>query len=180
VPVRLSIRKQKSVIGVQMSRMRTIFDPVMQSGSDAMRSGSSGKVGRAACVGEGSRQCRSARLPPPLGSQMLQYQRKPFTIARASRDAAESLPLVIVTTRAAPSPAQAIVAHGVADVAARDVTTAKAGDGGDMWAGASIAKVEVATVDEVTIKEAEIWVDRDGVEVHPSMPALENEQSCVM
>jgi hypothetical protein len=31
--------------------------------------------------------------------------------------------------------------------------------GGDMWVGANGAKAEVAAVDEVTIREAEIWAD---------------------
>jgi hypothetical protein len=42
------------------------------------------------------------------------------------------------------------------------------------------AKGEVATVDEVTIRGAEIRDDRDGVEVNPSVPALESEQSCML
>jgi hypothetical protein len=45
--------------------------------------------------------------------------------------------------------AKAIAAHGVVDVAALDMTTAKASGGGDMQIGARSAKAEVATVDEV-------------------------------
>jgi hypothetical protein len=49
-----------------------------------------------------------------------------------------------------------------------DVTTAKAGFGGNVWVGYSGAKVEMATVDEVTIRDAEIGVDRDCVQVSPA------------
>jgi hypothetical protein len=38
----------------------------------------------------------------------------------------------------------------------------------------------VATVDEITVKEAEIRVHWDGVQVSPRMPALETEQARVM
>jgi hypothetical protein len=43
--------------------------------------------------------------------------------------------------------AQAIATHGMVDVAALQVATAKAGGGGDMWVGHSGANAEVATVD---------------------------------
>jgi hypothetical protein len=98
--------------------------------------------------------------------------------ARAGGDAAESLLPVVVPTRA--TAAQAIAAHGVVDVAALDVTTTKASGGGDVRVGASCAKAEVATVDEVAVGEAEIRVDRDGVQVSPSVTALETEQTCAM
>jgi hypothetical protein len=49
-----------------------------------------------------------------------------------------------------------------------------------MWVGASSAKPGVATVDVVTIREAEIQVDRDSVQVHPRVRAPETEQLCVM
>jgi hypothetical protein len=65
------------------------------------------------------------------------------------------------------APAQAIAAHGVVDIAALDVTTAKAGGGGDMWVGASGGchfKSEMATVDE-DIREAEVWCDREDVQI---------------
>jgi hypothetical protein len=61
-------------------------------------------------------------------------------------------------------------------VATLDVTTAKAGFGGDVWVGYSGAKAEMATVDEVTIGEAEIGVDRDGFQVSPGVLALDTEQ----
>jgi hypothetical protein len=93
-------------------------------------------------------------------------------------DAAESLLPVVVPTRAAP--AQAIAAHGVVDVAALDVATTKASCGGDVRVGASCASSKVATVDEVAIGEAEIRGDRDGVQVKPSVPALETEQARAM
>jgi hypothetical protein len=38
-----------------------------------------------------------------------------------------------------------------------------------MWVGASGAKAHVATVDEATIREAAIRVDRDGVKVRPRL-----------
>jgi hypothetical protein len=47
--------------------------------------------------------------------------------------------------------AQAIETHGVVDIAALDVTPTKTSGGRDMWVGASGAKTEVATVDEVAI-----------------------------
>jgi hypothetical protein len=53
---------------------------------------------------------------------------------------------VIVLTRA--SAAEAIADHGVVDVAALDVTSTKAGGGGDMRVGASCAMAEVETVDK--------------------------------
>jgi hypothetical protein len=68
----------------------------------------------------------------------------------------------------------------VVDVAALDVTTTKASGGGDVWVGASGAMAEVATVDEVTVGEAEIRGDRDGVQVSPRVPALETEQARTM
>jgi hypothetical protein len=49
--------------------------------------------------------------------------------------------------------------RGVVDIAALDVTPTKTSGGGDMWVGASGAKAEVATVDEVAIGEVEIRVD---------------------
>jgi hypothetical protein len=69
--------------------------------------------------------------------------------------------------------------HGIVDVAAMDVTTAKAGGGRNMWVGASGTAAEVATVSEVTI-EVEILVDWDRVLVRPSMPALETAQLFLM
>jgi hypothetical protein len=39
------------------------------------------------------------------------------------------------------------------------------------------AKEEVVTVDEVAVKEAEILVNWDGVQVSPRVPALETEQA---
>jgi hypothetical protein len=87
---------------------------------------------------------------------------------------AESLLPVVVPTRAAA--AEAIAAHGVVGVAALDVTTTKASGGGDVRVGASCAKPQVATVDEVAVGEAEIRGDRDGFQVSPSVPALETEQ----
>jgi hypothetical protein len=98
--------------------------------------------------------------------------------ARAGGDVAESLLPVVVPTRVAA--AEAIAAHGVVDVAALDVTTTKASGGGDVRVGASCAKAEVATIDEVAVGEAEIRSDRDDVQVSPSVPALETEQARAM
>jgi hypothetical protein len=63
--------------------------------------------------------------------------------------------------------AQAIAAHGLADIAALAVTSAKAGGGGNMWIAASGITADVATVDEGTMREAEIWVGRNSVQVQP-------------
>jgi hypothetical protein len=60
------------------------------------------------------------------------------------------------------------------DVAALDVTTAKAGVGGDMWGGARRAKAEVPAVHEVITREVDIWVGRD--EGLSSVLVLETEQ----
>jgi hypothetical protein len=94
-----------------------------------------------------------------------------------SGDAAESFHAEIAPTRAAPLP---IVPYGVVYVAAQDVTAAKAVVGGDEWVGASGANGEVAAVDEVTIRKAEIRFERVGVQVRTIVPALETEQSCVI
>jgi hypothetical protein len=59
-------------------------------------------------------------------------------------------------TRAAA--AEAIAAHGVVDVTALDVSTTKASGGRDVWVGASGAKAEVATVDEVAVGEPRFGV----------------------
>jgi hypothetical protein len=68
----------------------------------------------------------------------------------------------------------------VVNVTALDVRATEAGSGGDMWVGASGAKVEAGTIDKVTIRKAEVWVDQDSVQVRPSVQALETEQLCVM
>jgi hypothetical protein len=98
-------------------------------------------------------------------------------VARAGRDAAESLLLVVVPTQAAAT--EAIAAHGVVDIAALDATTTKA-SGGDVRVGSSCTKAQVATVDEVAVGGAEIQGDRDGVQMSPCMPALETEQAHTM
>jgi hypothetical protein len=85
---------------------------------------------------------------------------------------------LVVPAQAAP--AQALATHGVVHVGALDVTTTEAGGGGDKWVCASNVKEEVATVDEIAFREAEIWVDRDSVQVSLRMPALETEQLCAM
>jgi hypothetical protein len=66
------------------------------------------------------------------------------------------------------------------DVAALDVTTTHASSGGDVRVGASCAKSEVATDNEFAVGEAEIGGDRDGVQVSPSVTALESEQARAM
>jgi hypothetical protein len=54
--------------------------------------------------------------------------------------------------------------------------TTNAGGGGAMWVGANGAKAEVAAVDDVAVREAQIRGDRDSVQVSPRMPALERSQ----
>jgi hypothetical protein len=49
-----------------------------------------------------------------------------------------------------------------------------------MWVGASSTKVKVAIVDDNDVGEAEIRVDRDGVQVSPSVLALEAEHAWAM
>jgi hypothetical protein len=63
----------------------------------------------------------------------------------------------------------------VVDVTALDMTTTKASCGGDVRVGACGAKAEVAAVDEVAVREAEIRGHGDGVQVSPSVTALETE-----
>jgi hypothetical protein len=105
--------------------------------------------------GEGSLRCR----PAPPDGQRLQRRRKrkwaPYThYSPHGGDAAEGFLPVVMSTRAAP--AQAIATHGVVDIAALVVTPTKRTGGGDMWVGASHAKSEVASVDEVPFGDAEI------------------------
>jgi hypothetical protein len=76
--------------------------------------------------------------------------------------------------------AQVIATHGVVNVTAQDVAFTKVGGGRDMRVGADSAKAEVATVDEVTVREAEIQIDRDGVQVSLRALVLETGQSCAM
>jgi hypothetical protein len=79
----------------------------------------------------------------------------------ARRDATEiflqvALPAWTASTQA--------IATGLVDVAAVDVMTAKAAGGGEMWVGASGVKVEVGTIDGVTMRDAEVLVGWDGVQ----------------
>jgi hypothetical protein len=60
------------------------------------------------------------------------------------------------------------------------VALTKTSGGGDMRVGASSHKAKVATVDEVAVREVEMRVCRDGIQVSPSLPALEAEQACAM
>jgi hypothetical protein len=69
--------------------------------------------------------------------------------ARTGGDAAESLLPVVVRMQAAP--AEAIAAHGVGDVAALDAMITNASGCGNVRVGASCAKAEVATIDEVAV-----------------------------
>jgi hypothetical protein len=55
-------------------------------------------------------------------------------------------------------PAQTIATHGVVNVATLDVRNGKAGGGGNMWVGTSGAMANMATSDEVAIREAETQV----------------------
>jgi hypothetical protein len=91
--------------------------------------------------------------------------------ARTSGDAAESfLPVVMSNAGCCRS----------GDIASQDVTATKTSCGRDMWVDASSTKAEVATVDEVPFREAEIRVDWDSVQVSPCMPALKTEQACAL
>jgi hypothetical protein len=70
----------------------------------------------------------------------------------------------------------------VVSIAALDVAPTKTRGGRDMLVGASSIKARVATVDEVTVGEAEIRADQDSVQVsprHPGVPVLEDEQASV-
>jgi hypothetical protein len=61
------------------------------------------------------------------------------------------------------------------DQAALDVTTTKAGGVGDRLVFASGVNAEMATVDKVVIREAEIQADRDRFRVSPAaMPVQIN------
>jgi hypothetical protein len=174
-----------------MAGMRPVI-PVTQSGSSSFRLGGVGNVGRAARMNHGVIQQGGTM---GRGQVRLNVRTCPLTAncgnangsatgfrtriaARTSGDAAESLLPVVMPTRAAA--AEAIATHGVVDAAALDVTTTKASGGGDVRVGASCAKAEVAFIDEVAVGEAEIRSDRDGVQVSPSVPALETEQARVM
>jgi hypothetical protein len=175
-----------------MARVRPVLAPVTQGGSSSSRLGGGGNVGRAARMNHGDIQQGwtmrrekghlNVRPGPPTANRCnangsVTGLRTRIT-ARAIEDVAESFLPVVVPTRAAP--ALAIATHGVVDVAALDVTTTKTGGGADIWVVASSAKAEVATVDEVAIREAEIRIDWDGVRVSPCAPALETGQSCAM
>jgi hypothetical protein len=48
---------------------------------------------------------------------------------------------------------------GVVVIAALDVTTIQTSGGWDMWVAASSVKAEVATVDEVAVRGADVGVD---------------------
>jgi hemolysin activation/secretion protein len=61
------------------------------------------------------------------------------------------------------------------DVAALNVATAEAESGRHMWADANGAKVDVATVKNVTSRVAEMYIDQGCVQVSPSAPALGSE-----
>jgi hypothetical protein len=178
--------------GVQMTRMRPVLVPVTQSGSSPVRLGGGGNVSRAARMNDGDIQQRGTMRqakghftvgPRPLTANSCNANGsvtglRTCTTAGTGRDAAESFLPVVMWTQAAP--AQAIATHGVVHIAALDVTPTKTSGDRDMWVGSSSAKAEMATIDEVAIGEAEVRVDRDGVQVSPRVPALETEQPCVM
>jgi hypothetical protein len=77
-----------------------------------------------------------------------------------------------MSTRAAS--AQAIATHGVVDIAALDATPKESCGVGEMRVDVGSAKVEMASVDEVAVGEAQIQVDWDGVQLSPRVPALEH------
>jgi hypothetical protein len=84
---------------------------------------------------------------------------------------------VIVPLRVVPT--QAIATHAPVNVAALDVITAEAGDGGgiDVMPAAPGPKWKSLMKSS---SERQRQVDRDGVKVRPSVLALEPEQSCVV
>jgi hypothetical protein len=192
VPIRLDAGRHKGVARVQMAGMRPVLIPVSNSGSSASRLRSGGNVGRAARMNHGDIQqggtmgrgkghfnvstCTLTANRGNANGSVTGFRSR--IAACAGRNAGEGLLPVVMSTRAAA--AEAIAAHGVVDVAALDVTTTKASGRGDVGVGASRAKAEVATVDEVAVGEAEIRVDRDGVQVSPRVPALETEHACAM
>jgi hypothetical protein len=175
-----------------MAHMRPVLVLVTQSGSSTARLGGGSNVSRAARMDDGDiQQCGTVGRgkghvnvgPRPLAANSCNANRsvtglRNCTTAGTGGDAAESFLPVVKLTRAAP--AQAIATHGVVDIAGLDVTSTKTSSGRDMWVGASSAKAEMATVDEVAIGEPQIRVDRDGVQVSPHVPALETEQACAM
>jgi hypothetical protein len=186
VPVRL---RHGGVAGMQMASMRPVHALVTQSDSGPARLGGGGNVSRAARMNHGDIQqvgtMEQGKGHFNVGTRSLTAGRcnanKSVTglrtriATRVGGDASESFLPVVVPTRAAP--AEAIATHGVVDVAALDVTTTKASGSGYMRIGAGCTKAEVATVDEVAIREAEIRGDWDGVQVSPRVPALDTEQA---
>jgi hypothetical protein len=179
VPMRLYAGRQKVVTGVQMAHMRPILAPVTQSGSGALRLGSRSNAGRATRMNHGDMQQggtigrRKGHLnvrPLPLtvgfrcnthGSVIVLCAR---TTACRNGDAAESFLTVVVPMRAAP--AQAIAFHGMVDDTALDVITTETGGSGGMWVRASSVRAQLATGDEVAVREAQIRVDRYGIQVN--------------
>jgi hypothetical protein len=163
VSVCLNAHRHNGVARGHMSLERTQLAPAGSHVSGKRRkrrlSSVGESVGHAARwdngMGEGSRQCW---LVPPTGSRC--NTSGSVTGLSMHRDAPGRLLPVIMPAGVAP--AQAIETHCGMDVAALDVTTAKAGGCLGMWVGASVAEAEGATVDEAAIREAEIPGDRDG------------------
>jgi hypothetical protein len=182
VPVRLNAGRHKGVARVQIAGMCPVLIPVTQSGSVASRIGGYGNVGCAARMkhvhqggtmrrGKSHLNVSTFPLSAIRGNTNGSVTGFHSCLQHAGGDAAESLLLVVVPTRAAA--AEEIAAYGVVDVAALDLTTTKESVVEDVRVLACCAKEEVATVDEVAVGEAEIRGDRDDVQVSPSVPALE-------
>jgi hypothetical protein len=162
-----------------MACMFLVLAPVTQSGSSVVRLGDTCNAGRAArmdhrdiqqggTVGLGKGHFNVGPRPLTANSNIANgcitgvvHVRARIT-ARTGGDAADGFLPVLMSRQAAS--AQAIAAQGVVDVAALDVTPTKASGGGDTRVSASSAEAEEAFVDEVSVGEAELQVDRDGVQ----------------
>jgi hypothetical protein len=167
-----------------------VLAPVTQSGSSASRLGGGSNVGRAARLNHGDIQqggtMGRGKGYLNVGTPRLTAGRCNANgsitglhlriTTRAGGDAAQSFLPVVVPTGAAI--AEEITTHGVVEIAALVVTTTKTSGGGDMRVGASCAKAEVPTVDEVAVREAEIRVDWDAVQVSPGVPACYDDCVC--
>jgi hypothetical protein len=71
--------------------------------------------------------------------------------------------------------AAAIATYGMVDIAALHVTTTRASGSGDMQVGANCAEVEVKASPKVAVREAQIRVNWDSVQVSSGVQALKFE-----
>jgi hypothetical protein len=162
------------VTGVQMARMRPVLAAVTQSGSGAPRLAGSGNVGRAARMNH-----RDIQQSRTMGREKVHLDVSTRSWAANRCNANESVTglRTCITARAggdvaansASDSGSGVATYGVVDIAALDGTTKKASGGGDVRVGASSAEVEVATIDEVAVREVETWSDLDGVQVSSAL-----------